>query len=282
MKERDLKKLIQDKLKKPISSVKIFEEGIDIETQIEFEKITKSLIEDKKTEQNITIAEKKLLSEDTPEDIKKEILTRLSISEDVKAYRLIEHYKNICEESLKKWATLSLQKARAHIEHTLSNDEKIYISSGLGGSDDKLRYFFVLSASDNINFTKFHRDILKKEIEFVMQSHGSIAESILIYDYFATIVCLVPIHVSLDIIFKTILDECNAFGNFLSEKIIATNAEKFDNQTIEKMLNDELQEINELDNFEEIDFHFNEDDDDFFGDDDDDDFFEDDDDDDFI
>ncbi len=192
---------------------------------------------------------------------------------------------------------MSLQKSRAHIEHSLSNNDKIYISSGLGGSGNKLRYFFVLSSSDNSDFTRFHQEILKKEIEYSLQKYGGVAESTIFYNYFVTIVCLIPINVSLEKVFQHIIDECNQFGNFLSDKIIATNTELFKEETIMKILNDDPDVINDFDGFVDIDSDLQAmgdfDDEDFsdddyaegdfddFEDDLDDDDFEDDDDDDF-
>lgn len=281
MKERDLKKLLQNKLKKSFSNVKIFEEGIDIETQLEFEKLTKIFIENNKEKTEVHISENDLFNEGTSEEKKKDLLIELSFSDDVKAYRLIEKFSNECEADLKKWSALALQKSRAHIEHSLSNEDKVYISSGLGGRGDKLRYFFVLSANDDLNFNELHKNIIKKEIEFAISKHQGIIEDILFYDYYVTIVCLIPLHHSLDKIFKNILDECNELGDFLSDRVIATNTEKFNEDTIVKILNEDPETIKSFDQHEESDFlgidNFN--DDDFDDDDEFDDDFDDDDDD---
>ena len=280
MKERDLKKLLQNKLKKSFSNVKIFEEGIDIETQLEFEKLTKNFIENNKEKTEVHISENDLFNEGTSEEKKKDLLIELSFSDDVKAYRLIEKFSDECEADLKKLSALALQKSRAHIEHSLSNDDKVYISSGLGGRGDKLRYFFVLSANGDINFNELHKNIIKKEIEFAISKHQGIIEDILFYEYYVTIVCLIPLHHSLDKIFKNILDECNELGDFLSDRVIATNTEKFNEDTIVKILNEDPETIKSFDQHEESDFLGidNFDDDDFNDDDEFDDDFDDDDD----
>jgi len=281
MKERDLKKLLQSKLKKSFSNVKIFEEGIDLETQLEFEKTTKIFIKENKEKTEVLISENDLFNEGIATDIKKNLLIELSFSDDVKAYRLIEKFQNECVPELKKWAALALQKSRAHIEHSLSNEDKVYISSGLGGLGDKLRYFFVLSAKDDIIFNDLHKNIIKKEIDFTISKYQGIIEDVLFYNYYVTIVCLVPLQHSLDKIFKNILDDCNELGNFLSDKIIATNTEKINEETIEKILNEDPETIESFEQHEESDFfgidNFD-DDDDFFDDDEYDDDFDDDDD----
>jgi len=78
MKERDLKKLLQNKLKKSFSNVKIFEEGIDIETQLEFEKLTKNFIENNKEKTEVHISENDLFNEGTSEEKKKDLLIELN------------------------------------------------------------------------------------------------------------------------------------------------------------------------------------------------------------
>ncbi|MCD4792533.1 MAG: hypothetical protein K8R54_04815 [Bacteroidales bacterium] len=253
MKEEDIRKYIQNKLKKSFENFQIFEEGIDLETQIEFEKLTKSFFEKDFQEIDINTAEKNLYDTSFSETDKKEILISLSFSDDVKAYRLIEKFRTNSNNTLKEWSALSLQKSRAHIEHSLSNEDKVYISSGLGGSGDKLRYFLVFSATKDITFTDFHKKIVKKEIDFTLTKFDGVTENITFYDYFVTVVCLIPIHISLDQIFKNILDECNELGNFMSDKVIATNTEKIDEETIVKILNEDPEAIKPFENYKDSD-----------------------------
>lgn len=281
MKEEDIRKYIQNKLKKSFENFQIFEEGIDLETQIEFEKLTKSFFEKDFQEIDINTAEKNLYDTSFSETDKKEILISLSFSDDVKAYRLIEKFRTDSNNILKEWSALSLQKSRAHIEHSLSNEDKVYISSGLGGSGDKLRYFLVFSATEDITFTDFHKEIVKKEIDFTLTKFDGVTENITFYDYFVTVVCLIPIHISLDQIFKNILDECNELGNFMSDKVIATNTEKIDEETIVKILNEDPEAIKPFENYKDSDLFgledFDDDDYDEFDDEYDDDFDDDDD-----
>lgn len=278
MKGKDLKKFLQHKLKKSFENFQIFEEGVDFETQLEFETLSKEFNSKEINDIELDYAEKVLFSPDSKEDELKETLLLLSISDDVKAYRLIEDFKSKCTDKMIKWAALALQKSRAHIEHALSDEDKVYISSGLGGSGDKLRYFFVLTAMEDITFSDFHKEIIQKEIDFTMKKFGGESEGVIFHDFFVTIVCLIPLHVSLDKVFKSILDECNEFGNFMSDKVIATNTEKIDSETIIKILNEDPDAVQPFDQFEDTELFGldNFDDEDEFDDFDDDDFDDDD------
>lgn len=250
MDQKDLKRLLKQELNKSISNIQIFEEGIDIHTQIEFEKKTKIFFEKENEKIELSILKEKLFDEANDLETKKETLIELSFSQEVKAYRIIEEYHKICKKDLKKWSALALQKSRVHIEHSLGNEEKVYISSGLGGFENRLRYFFVLSSNDNIPFNEFQKNIINKELNFTIKKHNGIVENITFQEYYVTILCMIPINHSLDTIFKSILEECNVLGNFLSDKVIATNTEQFDNKTVEGLLNDDPETTQKLNDFE--------------------------------
>ena len=130
------------------------------------------------------------------------------------------------------WSALALQKSRVHVEHSLNSEDKIYISSGLGGFENKLRYFFVLASQNNKSFNELQKQIITNELNFSLNKYEGIVEEITFKNYYVTIICMIPLQYSLDKIFKSILLECNKLGNFLSDKIIATNTEILDNETI--------------------------------------------------
>lgn len=236
MTNKNLKQFLEKKLQKSFSDFLVFEEGIDVSVQLKFEKASMEFIDKNEDIRPLNELEDILYNSENTED-KLNALVELSMSGDVKAYRIIEKYKTECSEDIKDWTILAFQKSRAHIEHELSDDEKIYISSGLGGSGNKLRYFFVLSTNEKTSFSDFQKKLLTKEIKFSLIKNDSIAEKITFYDYFVSILCLVPLQISPDTILKGILNETEKFGNFLSDEIIATNTEIFSEEKIIKLIN---------------------------------------------
>ncbi len=280
MTNKSLKQFLERKLRKSFSDFLVFEEGIDVSVQIEFEKMTLKFLN--KADEQKTAEESEAILYDTESSIedKKFALIELSLTGDVKAYRVIERFKNNCKNELAKWAILAFQRSRANVEHVLSDNSKIYISSGLGGSGNSLRYFFVMSSNNKKNFTDFQKDLLKKEIEFALQNNKGITEKITFYGYFVSIICLVPIQISLDSILKSILNEVKNFGNFISDEVIATNTEIFSEEKIIKLINHDPDIEEEIKLSEEnaaaLDFfNLNEDVSDFFDEDFDDDDFDD-------
>jgi len=258
MTNKNLKQFLEKKLHKSFSDFLVFEEGIDVSIQIKYEKASLEFIEKDTEIRPLEKLENILNNSEITIDDKKNALIELSMSGDVKAYRIIEKYKDVCDDEIKKWTILAFQKSRAHIEHELSNSEKIYISSGLGGSGNKLRYFFVLSSNEKTYFSDFQKDLLKKEIEFSLNRNESIAEKITFYDYFVSILCLVPLQVSPDAILSGILNETKEFGDFLSDEIIATNTEIFSEEKIIKLIDHdpEIQKELQLSGNNDIDLDF--------------------------
>ena len=291
MTNKNLKQFLEKKLHKSFSDFLVFEEGIDVSVQIEYEKASVEFIDKDEEIRPLKELETILNNHEKSIEDKKNAIIELSMSGDVKAYRIIEKYKDVCDNQLKSWAILAFQKSRAHIEHELSDDDKIYISSGLGGSGNKLRYFFVLTTNNKEKFTDFQKNLLTKEIKFSLDKNDSIAEKITFYDYFVSILCLVPLQISPDTILSGILNETKEFGNFLSDEIIATNTEVFSEEKIIKLIDRDPEVQNELSLPENEDINldfFNlegnqlDDTDDDFDDDDFDDFDDDEDDDDFF
>lgn len=236
MTNKNLKQFLEKKLQKSFSDFLVFEEGIDVSVQIKFEKASLEFIDKNEDIRPLNELEDIIYNSENTEN-KLNALVELSMSGDVKAYRIIEKYKTECSEDIKDWTILAFQKSRAHIEHELSDDEKIYISSGLGGSGNKLRYFFVLTTNGKTSFSDFQKKLLTKEIKFSLIKNDSIAEKITFYDYFVSVLCLVPLQISPDTILKGILNETEKFGNFLSDEIIATNTEIFSEEKIIKLIN---------------------------------------------
>ncbi len=76
--------------------------------------------------------------------VKKEILARLATIEKVECYRVIEAFLEIAEEDLHDWALLALNESRMLLESKILDENQVFISTGLGGKEEKLRYFVAL------------------------------------------------------------------------------------------------------------------------------------------
>ncbi|HER09787.1 MAG TPA: hypothetical protein ENO20_12850 [Bacteroides sp.] len=156
-------------------------------------------------------------------ETKKQILARLATIKRVECYRAIESYLEEAEESLRDWTLLSLNESRMQMESSLLDESQVFISTGLGGKEKKLRYFLVLISRKHTNFTPTQKKVIQNEFEFVLKRHAAEIEEIRFSGYLSTMLLLIPIHHSLKLVLQEAINECNQYGDFLTDHFIVTN-----------------------------------------------------------
>lgn len=234
--KEDLKNL-SEFLNKDPDKFSIFEEEIDVELQKEFyaymEELSPKLDEKENTSlENVD----KLYDKNIPSDEKRLILLLLSNLNEVKAYRAIEEFIKKGDKELKKWATIALQQSRIMMESSLITEKSIFISTGLGGKGDKLRYFCVFFTQKINKLKKSEKDILKKEIEFAFRKRKAILETLEFTMGIVTFKALIPLETNIKDMFNSIITEINNYGNILRANMIITNVKSLTIKEIEDLL----------------------------------------------
>jgi len=132
---------------------------------------------------------------------------------------------------------LALQESRMVIQSSLLGEQQVFISTGLGGKGQNIRYFVaMMHAEANTAFTDTQRKLIESEFRFFLSESEGELEEITFDDHFVTAVFLFPLRQNLHTIFKSFVDECNQFGNFLSEDVIITNVKKLNVEEIEEFI----------------------------------------------
>ncbi len=220
---------LYDKIKELIGkvpeNVNIMEDTIDVDLQVEYFEYSKRI----STEYDGDWALDQvglLKEEDYPIKGKKQILARLATMEDVLAYRAIEAYATDPDKELREWSVLALQESRMHLESHLLEENQVFISTGLGGRDNKLRYFVVLIARNNEILTGFQKRIIQNEFPYVLKKYEGEIEDFESSGYLAAMTLLIPIQYPVKEVFTEGINECNQYGDFLLENCIVTNVKK--------------------------------------------------------
>jgi hypothetical protein len=226
---------IQEMLGKNPGSLKIMEEQIDMDLQVEYFECSKRLREEKEESWALDLSQ--YLNEPgySPE-VKKEILARLATIEKVECYRIIESFVKEGEESLHKWALLSLNESRIQLESKIMDENQVFISTGLGGRDQKLRYFVVLMTRTRSDLTPTHQMVIKNEFEYILRKFDAEVEQVNFSGYLSTITLLLPMNYSLRTVFNEAIQECNRYGDFLNDDFIVTNVKTLSFQEIKEFL----------------------------------------------
>ena len=216
-------------------NLKILEQKIDMDLQMEYYDCSMRIREEKSDEW--ALEHMQYLSEPGYSmDVKKEILARMASIESVECFRAIEAYLEQALEPLLSWAILALNESRMLLESKIMDENQVFISTGLGGKDEKLRYFVVLMTRAKVELTSTQQMVIKNEFDFILKKFDAVIEESNFSGYLATILLLLPMNYSLKSVFKEAIDECNRYGDFLNNDFIVTNVRVLSFGEIEEFL----------------------------------------------
>jgi hypothetical protein len=123
------------------------------------------------------------------------------------------------------------------IQSSLLDEQLVFISTGLGGKGQKLRYYVVFINKDRqgiLNATQ--QKLLKNEVVFELDQNNGEIESMDFSEGFSTVLAMLPLQSDLKQIFRNIIEECNQYGDFLDEDMIVTNVKIMSRNEILEML----------------------------------------------
>lgn len=217
---------IYDKIKELLGSIpnqlSVLEEKIDIELQMEYFELSRRL---KNSDSQEAAMEEsfKLFESSASIEEKKCILARIATLNKVEAFRIIERFLNDSPGELKSWGVLALQENRMLLESQILNENQVFISTGLGGKGEKLRYFVAIFGKESMEFTELQKKIIRIEFEISLKKYKSNLEEINFSDSIATMLAIIPLRIIIKNMFTEAIDECNQYGNFLNTNFIISN-----------------------------------------------------------
>lgn len=217
------------------NSINILEETIDADIQFEYFEYSRNYNSHKSEEE--IIRDKNIIFDNRISlDEKKAVLVELASINNIEAFRTIEKYVSLPDIKLYDWACIALQESRLHLESRLLDENKVLITTGLGGRGLKLRYFIVLFTPDGKKLSKTQQRIIEKELKYFLPKNNSELEDIVFEDGFASVLAMIPIQVNLKALFRKIISECNHIGNFLYNDFIITNVRAMHYTEIKELL----------------------------------------------
>jgi hypothetical protein len=254
MKEKQFYQNIQKVLENLPENFSILEEQIDIEVQMKYF----DFVQKKRTDElSAECFENRddLFSENTDFERKKEILVNIATIDDVKAFRTIEKFVKESNGEIYQWAVLALQESRMLLQSSLLDEQQVFISTGLGGKGQKIRYYVVfINKNKQGLLTRTQQKLLKDELITVLKSSDGEFETIDFTEGFSTAMVMLPLQTDLKSVFRNIIDECNQYGDFLEEDMILTNVKMLSRNEITEMLNGNRKiDFDEPDEWEDFD-----------------------------
>ncbi len=216
-------------------NLKVLEQQIDMDLQLEYYECSRKVREER--DEAWALDHVQYLEEPGYSvDVKKEILARLASLANPECFRAIESFMTSAGEPLRTWAVLSLNESRMVLESKILDENQVFISTGLGGKDEKLRYFVVLMTRSRIDLSDSQQMVIRNEFGYIMEKFDAELEEYNFSGSLATILILLPMKHSLKSVFKEAIDECNRYGDFLNDDFIVTNVRVLSFQEIEDFL----------------------------------------------
>ncbi len=238
-------------------TINILQESIDVALQMSYFKLTTRI--KKSIEPNVDYLSDvvQLYDPDVELATKKRLLCILASIDDPKYFRAIETFKKNAPDNLKEWSTLALQESKMLLESSLLDTKLLYISTGLGGKGEALRFFIVLVNKKNIAYDDSQAQIIEKELDFHFRRQNGEIEEIKFDGQYAQITCLLPLECNIGDVVKNVIKECNTYGGFIEEDFLLTNVKKLSTEEINQFLDDSVknrkQQIKNFDLSSDID-----------------------------
>ncbi|MFV0365155.1 MAG: hypothetical protein ACK5JS_01460 [Mangrovibacterium sp.] len=216
----------------------ILEEAIDVEVQHEYFEFGKNL-EGLTDEVGISTM-LQCLEDENPEQHQL-ALNRLAKTEIPEVYQVIVNYRERCtNKKMKAWATLAMQESRMVLaSDLLSEEHPVFISTGLGGKKQSIRFFMVILLKDSTaSYTQVQKKLVRTELDFQLKENGGELERMRFVESFGICSFLYPLKQRLQPLIYNVMEECNQYGDFLREELIVTNVRKLHLREIRQFVKD--------------------------------------------
>lgn len=219
----------------------ILEQRVPVELQMEYfkysEQVRRGKVKQDLDDMDYTAFRESLSNPESTTDHKRYILSMLATSRQVKAYRLLEDYVQHPDEDVSNWAYMALMESRISLESELSDEKQIYISTGLGGKGEKLRFYVLMLSKGNKPFLDYQRKVIEREFDYYLPKADCEIERLTIEDQYVELVFLIPVRADIKLTLDRVINECNQYGDFLSDIFTITNVKELTHQEVADIIN---------------------------------------------
>ena len=239
--EGDVFKKFRDSFSKMDGHFHILEQRVPVELQMQYfkysEQVRKERAKPDLNDMDYTAFRESLSNPESTTDYKKYILSMLATSREVKAYRMLEDYVQHPDEDVSNWAYMALMESRISLESELSDEKQIYISTGLGGKGEKLRFYVLMLSRDRKPFLEYQRKVIEREFAYFLPKADCEIERLTIGEQYVELVFLIPVRADIKLTLDKVINECNQYGDFLSDIFTITNVKELTEQEVTDIIN---------------------------------------------
>ncbi len=226
---------IEDILGGLSDNFRILDHQVDVDLQMEYFEFSRNQ-EKPQSIESVINAESELYDEGVADESKRSLLVSLASIEKPEAYRIIERFVPLAKPELRDWAIMAKLESRMLLETTFSDESQIFISTGLGGREGKLRYFVAIFSESEAEFSETQKRLVISEIEMALGKTDGQLESVSYHHNYLAFLLLLPISVAVKDPIKTAIDECNSLAPFVKDDFIITNVKVLSDKEVDDII----------------------------------------------
>ena len=238
--DNDIFKKFRDSFSKIDGHFHILEQRVPVERQMEYFKYSEKIRKDQDkpdiSKMDFSVFEDSLDDPESTVEHKKYVLSILATSRQVKAYRILEEYAQAPDPDVADWAYMALMESRIALESELSDEKQIYISTGLGGKGEKVRFYVLILANELKPFLEYQKKVIEREFPYSLEKAGCEIERLTIGEKYMELVFLIPVRADIKQALDKVINECNQYGNFLSQVFTITNVKELSAEEVEEII----------------------------------------------
>ena len=105
----------------------------------------------------------------------------------------MEEYAQAPDPDVADWAYMALMESRIASGQTTPDEKQIYISTGLGGKGEKLRFYVLILANELKPFLEYQKKVIEREFPYSLEKAGCEIERLTIGEKYMELVFLIPV-----------------------------------------------------------------------------------------
>ncbi|MDR3189370.1 MAG: hypothetical protein LBT94_09355 [Prevotellaceae bacterium] len=227
-------------LRDPHNKIKVVDLKLDMKVQMEyFAFLSAAAREYGSGESSMEALMERAFDAGAPPDERKRILAWLSCSEEVEALRALEQYEKSCPEEMKGFVAICVYQCRTGIESMLLDERHAVVVSGMGGKDDKIRYFAALMTLSGQPWTTTEQHLLREELVLTSKEHDAVVEVLEFSGKYAKMLFLIPITLPPITVVRSAKNASNELGVFISPQEVITNVSRLSDEELDKIFSGE-------------------------------------------
>jgi hypothetical protein len=214
----------------------VAEEEVDRAVYEEYERYAERLVTCQPQETGLE-ARQTLFDPTAPLEAKREMLARLAQCGTVDAYRAIEQYVKNPDPALARWSKVALYECRMGLESELLEEPVGIISTGLGGSQHRLRYLVAIGISCGPLHDR-QRGRLEAAWRTTCERYDSVLEHVHVHPPHVLFTLLVSMETAVGTVIDAGIAAANGDAPILRRNYFVTNVAVPTEEEIQQVLNE--------------------------------------------